>query len=185
MRAHTQTYVTAIEWLVLTRNGNSALLISRYGLDVQLYNEKDTDITWENCSLRKWLNGSFLNAAFSADERSAIQNTNVPADKNPEYDTDPGNATTDKVFLLGIDEAKKYFASNDARKCQPTAYAVEKEAVVFDGNCGWWLLSPGFRQDSAAVVCRDGSVGYIGIGVDADYDCVRPALWVNIDSGIF
>lgn len=178
---------TAIEWLVLARDGNNALLISRHGLDAQPYNEERSDITWENCTLRKWLNETFLNVAFSADERATIQNTNVPADRNPEYDTDPGNATTDKVFLLSIDEAERYFSSDDARACRPTAYAVINNAYNSggNGNCWWWLRSPGYNQDSAAYVRSDASVSYTGIEVFYDIGCIRPALWVNIDSGIF
>lgn len=176
---------TAIEWLVLARDGNNALLISRYGLDAQPYNVKYTDITWEKSTLRKWLNESFLNAAFSAEEQIAIQSTNVPADRNPEYYTDPGNATTDKVFLLSIDEAKRYFSSNDARACQPTAYAVENGAYSDSGNCWWWLRSPGRNQRDAALVIYFGSVKYLGDDVNSVYACARPALWVNLESGIF
>ena len=178
--------VTAIEWLVLARNGNSALLISRYGLDAQPYNEKYINITWENCTLRKWMNETFLNVAFSADERTEIQSTTVPADRNPDSDTDPGNATTDKVFLLSIDEAERYFSSNAARKCQPTAYAVENGAHKGgSGNCWWWLRSPGTYQYTAADVNYDGSVDYGGNYVGHSGGCVRPALWVNLESGIF
>ena len=178
--------IKEIEWLVLARNGNSALLISRYSLDAQPYNKGFTSITWENCTLRKWLNETFLNAAFGADEQAAIQSTNVPAGRNPEYDTNPGSATTDKVFLLSIDEAEKYFSSDDARMCQPTAYAVENGASKHDnGTSLWWLRSPGYFQDLAAFVASVGLVGYPGECVNYDYVCVRPALWVNLESGIF
>ena len=119
------------------------------------------------------------------DEQEAIQSTNVPADRNPEYDADPGNATTDKVFLLSIDEAERYFPSDDARKCQPTAYtayAVEDEEYIDSGNCLWWLRSPGSYQNYAAGVYFDGSVGYVSGTVGNDDFCVRPALWVNLES---
>lgn len=176
---------TAIEWLVLARNGNSALLISRYGLDAQHYNEKRSDITWENCTIRKWLNEAFFNVAFGAEDRAAIQSTNVPADRNPKCNTDPGNATTDKVFLLSIDEVKKYFPTDDARSCQPTEYAVNNGASRSDGGCWWWLRSPGYNLYYAAYVYYDGSVDCNGNRVDFGDACIRPALWVNIDSGIF
>ena len=59
---------TPIEWLVLDRDGNKALIISRYGLDAQPYNTKCTDITWEKCTLRTWLNSTFMNKAFTSEE---------------------------------------------------------------------------------------------------------------------
>ena len=54
-----------IEWIVLDVQGDRSLLISKYALDCKKYNTEWTDGTWESCSLRKWLNSDFLNAAFS------------------------------------------------------------------------------------------------------------------------
>ena len=180
----------AIEWTVLDKDGMSLLLISKQALDCQQYNTSYTDVTWESCSLRKWMNGTFLNKAFNAEEQAQIQNTTVSADKNPEYNTNPGNATTDKVFLLSINEVEKYFNSDEARKCAPTAYAKAQGAYTSDSyktasgaaTCWWWLRSPGNNQGSAADVNIDGSVNYRGTNVNFDDDAVRPALWINLDS---
>ena len=180
----------AIEWTVLDKDGMSLLLISKQALDCQQYNTSYTDVTWESCSLRKWMNGTFLNKAFNAEEQAQIQNTTVSADKNPEYNTNPGNATTDKVFLLSINEVEKYFNSDEARKCAPTAYAKAQGAYTSDSyktasgaaTCWWWLRSPGYRQDIAADVDTDGWVHYARIYVNYGNDAVRPALWINLDS---
>lgn len=180
----------AIEWTVLDKDGMSLLLISKQALDCQQYNTSYTDVTWESCSLRKWMNGTFLNKAFNAEEQAQIQNTTVSADKNPEYNTNPGNATTDKVFLLSINEVEKYFNSDEARKCAPTAYAKAQGAYTSDSyktasgaaTCWWWLRSPGSSQGSAATVNHGGSVSYYGNIVNYVNDAVRPALWINLDS---
>lgn len=180
----------AIEWTVLDKDGMSLLLISKQALDCQQYNTSYTDVTWESCSLRKWMNGTFLNKAFNAEEQAQIQNTTVSADKNPEYNTNPGNATTDKVFLLSINEVEKYFNSDEARKCAPTAYAKAQGAYTSDSyktasgaaTCWWWLRSPGFNQNYAADVSTGGSVYYGGDRVHSEYGAVRPALWINLDS---
>lgn len=95
-----------VEWLVLAKESNKILVISKYALDCQQFNTCYTDvITWEICSLREWLNGAFINNAFSAEEQAMIPTATVSADKNPDSSTDPGNATQDKVFLLSITEA--------------------------------------------------------------------------------
>ena len=180
----------AIEWTVLDKDGMSLLLISKQALDCQQYNTSYTDVTWESCSLRKWMNGTFLNKAFNAEEQAQIQNTTVSADKNPEYNTNPGNATTDKVFLLSINEVEKYFNSDEARKCAPTAYAKAQGAYTSDiyktasgaATCWWWLRSPGDHQTYAATVSYGGSVNYYGDLVNYAHDAVRPALWINLDS---
>ncbi|MDY6017558.1 MAG: TIR domain-containing protein, partial [Oscillospiraceae bacterium] len=52
-----------IEWLVLEVKDGKALVISKYALDCKQYNTNYTDVTWEACTLRRWLNNDFINAA--------------------------------------------------------------------------------------------------------------------------
>ena len=172
-----------IKWRVLAKGNNRILVISDKALDCQPYNSSYRDITWENCTLRKWLNNDFVNAAFTAEERAKIPMVTVSADKNPKYDTDPGNATKDKVFLLSIVEAEKYFASDEARMCVPTDYAVARGAYVNsdNGTCWWWLRSPGYYQNYAADVLLSGDVYEDGYGVNHGDCAVRPAMWITID----
>jgi hypothetical protein len=176
-----------IEWLVLDRQYDKILIISKYGLDAKPYNKESVDITWEKCTLRSWLNGDFYNAAFNADEKKAIVQTEVSADKNPEYSTNPGNDTTDNVFLLSINEVNKYFSSDSERQCAATDYAIAQGAYTnsdykVDGgfSCWWLLRSPGNAQYIAANVNGAGSVDLFGNHVFHDDDCVRPALWINV-----
>ena len=172
-----------IEWLVLAKEGTKILVISKYALDCKQYNTNYTDVTWEACTLRRWLNNDFINAAFSADERTMIPTVTVSADKNPDYSTNPGNATQDQVFLLGITEVNKYFSSDSARQCEPTDFAVANGAWESDsGNCWWWLRSPGCTQNRAAYVNTAGDVDEYGGNVTLDLGAVRPALWIDLNS---
>ena len=172
-----------IEWQVLARENGRVLVISKYGLDHQCYNTFETRVTWETCSLRKWLNGSFLNAAFSESERAMIPSVTVSADKNPDYNTSPGNSTTDQVFLLSITEANKYFSSDSARQCQGTAYCYAQGAQKGgNGNCWWWLRSPGSDSHCASGVGFVGYVYHIGHFANCGINAVRPALWINLGS---
>ncbi len=190
---------TPIEWLVLARDGNKALLISRYGLDAQRYNKDTTSVTWETCTLRTWLNGTFYNKAFSSAEQAAILTTNVDNSKNQCYSgwsTNGWKNTQDKVFLLSYAEANKYFgvtyynSSNTKSRVAPTAYAIAHGAWTSSSdktadsvNAGWWWLrSPGSDQRSAAYVFADGSLYDLSVGSDSA--SVRPALWVNIEADV-
>ena len=201
-----------IEWRVLDMNDEGQILIlSKKVLDVKPYNTTDIAITWEKSTIRSWLNGypasyntegtdfthdNFINVAFNAEEQAKIVASTVTADTNPDYDTSPGNATTDKIFLLSIVEAQNYFSSDPARRADATRYVVKKGALVYgskskeytdDGMCTdvychafWWLRSPGHNTDYAAYVYfDDGSVGGGGRGVDYGSYGVRPALWVK------
>ena len=176
-----------IEWQILEKQDNKILLISKYALDCQQYNTEQTDVTWETCTLRSWLNSTFINNAFTEAEQSMIADTKVTADKNPNYSTNPGNDTTDKIFLLSINEVNKYFTTDESRKCVPTAYAIEQGAYTSDSyttggkaTCWWWLRSPGSSQDFASLVYFGGSVSNFGYYVDGSSGCVRPALWINL-----
>ena len=94
----------ALEWLVLEKEGTRLLLVSRYALSFRPFRDETSEgETWETCSLRAWLNGEFLESAFSEKEQAMILPAAVSADKNPFYDSDPGNPTEDRVFLLSAD----------------------------------------------------------------------------------
>ena len=177
-----------IEWLVLAKENNRVLVVSDKALDCKPYNQSRDYVTWETCSLRNWLNNDFINAAFTAEERAMIPTVTVSADMNPKYNTNPGNATKDRVFLLSIVETEKYFTSDEARKCVPTEYAISNGASTSDSytkggkaTCLWWLRSPGFDQFIAAYVNYFGPVLRYGRSVGNVSNSVRPAMWITID----
>lgn len=192
---------TPIEWLVLEVKDGKALLISRYGLDGKLYhNEIVSAMTWEKCELRTWLNDTFKNKAFTKEEQKAILLTNVDNSKKqgyPSWNGIGGNNTQDRIFLLSYAEANKYFGvdynveSMKARTA-PTAYAANNGAEpdskmkTSDGKatCAWWLRSPGDHQELAGYIGDDGSLEYMGF-VFMPGIAVRPAMWVDLESGVF
>ena len=176
------TEKTAIEWEVLAKENERILLISKYGLDCKPYNEKREAVTWETSSIRRWLNEEFMQVAFIGDEQKWIAEITLENPNNRKFRTKGGRKTQDKIFLLSIEEAEKYFASEVARACTPTNYAVANGAYEEEktGNCSWWLRSPGLFQNNAAFVGNDGGV-YVNGRVDYDHLADRPALWVNLE----
>ena len=180
-----------IEWIILEMQEGRCLLLSRYGLDAMPYNTASADVTWEQCSLRSWLNGEFLDSAFSGEERAAILLTDVDNSASKGfagYLTDGGPMTADWVFLLSWSEADLYFSGNLAKLCAPTAWAVSRGAwtsssYTADGKpaCSWWLRSPGLDQSDAM---RAGNIAYRRDDVSATRNCVRPALWLSLNADI-
>ena len=164
-----------IEWLVLDVKENEALLISRYGIDRKQYHSREV-ITWEDCNLRKWLNSDFLKSAFSEEEANRIKESELKNENNPKYDTHGGNDTKDRIFCLSIAEAEQYFSNNENRQCRPTAYVRKQGAYVSNDCCFWWLRSPGYCQNLAAIVITDGALNLDGPYVCDTYYAVRPAL---------
>ena len=171
-----------IEWIVLEVSDKTALLISRYALDCQPYNALNENTTWETCSLRKWLNETFIAEAFSDDELEMIKTVTVTAEKNPDSDTPAGNDTGDRVFLLSVSEAEKYFGSKELRACSATEYAKARCSYPDDELWFWWLRTPGYEATDAAVIYNDGHIETYGRRADwvkNDNYSVRPALYIE------
>ena len=197
---------TPIKWRVLSVEGDDVFLLADKNLDRQKYNGTKADVTWETCTMRSWLNGyggeinkdgkdysdnNFLNNAFSADEQTAIKTADVVNNDNPEYGTEGGNDTADKVYLLSVDEVKKTeygFTSSggntNTRQAVNTAY-TEARGEIGDMSSTfnyWWLRSPGYSSDYASFVVIKGFVNTGGISVSRDDNAARPALHLNLSS---
>ncbi len=175
-----------IEWIVLDKKGGSVLLISKYGLDAQPYNTINLSVTWDTCSLRKWINDTFLNAAFSAAEQAMIPASPVTADKNPSFPGRAGSETTDQVFLLSIPEVQRYMPAMELKKCVPTAYAIAQEVWDRETNekgkrdtCSWWLRTPGWDLRHTAEVDYGCDVYAFGDLLHLTHVAVRPAMWLT------
>ena len=172
-----------LEWIVLVKEDDRILVVSRYIIDGQPFNIVDETTTWETCSLRTWLNNTFYNTAFNSSEKSKIQTVTLNTDVNNGRTCNP---TNDRVFLLSIEEAKKYFPDDSQRDCLPTDYAkaqgVEsKQAFYYASN--YWLRTPGFYTNTGTLVFGDGEI-YIGNGSVAHVANgkvgVRPAMWIIV-----
>ena len=178
-----------IEWIIIDQKGSNVLLVSKYALDVQKYNNSKKDVTWATCSLRSWLNNSFISAAFSGEEKDAIVLTDVsnqPSDGKPEYSL-YGSNTQDRVFLLSYYEVKKYFPTDSDRQLENTTYTRTHGAEFGfpfkhgGAHCFWFTRSPGGSADQVVIVNEGGSLNECK-SVDDGAMATRPALWLNTDS---
>lgn len=187
----------AIEWIVLDFDPatNQALLISRYCLEAMPFHTGSGYGSWENSTLRKWLNNNFISMAFTQEERALIVPVQLSTTDNADYGTDSGNDTTDRVFLLSYDEAVYYFPSQDSRRAAPTAYCsaqgcfdpvkyaqehgneCEPEAV---GYTWWWLRTAGLDNEHTCNVVAKGTASTYGALKASSAGAVRPAMWVQL-----
>jgi len=157
-------------WRVLDDSG---FLFSEDLLETKAYHDTFSGITWENCTLRSYLNGqTFLNSNFTGTEQDAIKDTSVTNDSNPDYGIAGGNNTTDKLFLLSLAEVRN------------TDYGFGSDATRA-ASSWWWLRSPGYYVDGAAYVFSGGYVYSDGDSVNYDSGSVRPALNLNLSSVLF
>ena len=188
---------TPIEWLVLDIQDGKALLLSNLVLDTKQYHTRKVDITWEECSLRDWLNTDFLTQAFNREEKAAIQLTTVKNPGNILGDF-ASNDTEDRVFLLSLEEINQYGPFDkptnkfSGLECQVTEYARAKGVKVWspenadDGKKYaefYWLRSPGSKRSAALNIFEWFGTSIIweyGFYVNTKRAGVRPAIWVAL-----
>lgn len=151
-----------IQWRVLSVNGNDAFLMADKTLDNQCFNEipktsefggEDVNATWETCTLRTWLNDTFLNAAFTDEEKNAIADTTVVTPGEDPWNsgtlTDGGKDTVDKVYLLSLAEIRNSEYGFDS---QPEGYLCNGE------DC--WRLSQTIASTNTAYATEQGALAF-------------------------
>ena len=188
------------EWRVLEVQNNTALIITEYIIEQRAYHNAYKDITWADCSLRKYLNSEFYDR-FSAAEKSRI----IPVlNKNPDnqwYGTKGGTDTQDSIFLLSIEETVcRYFGDSSSklyspgknqrywfeRKDKNNSKRIARLEKRKEGSWWWWLRSPGRVSIKAVYIHGDGNIGIQGNNIlkgnISDGECkggLRPALWLK------
>ncbi len=173
--------VEAIEWVVLSKGADRILAVSKFALDAKPYNEYSDDVTWETSALREWLNGEFYDTAFDYFEKEQILKVTLENPDNERYGTKGGERTRDKIFLLSVDEANKYYKTDDDRICEASPFAQAHGAYAgrSNGATFWWLRTPGDDVTSVVSVDNAGSIYLGGDIIDTEGVAVRPAMWLG------
>jgi len=168
-----------IKWKIIDTNGAKANILADLVLDSQDYNhtrdvrnikgETVYSNNYEHSSIRRWLNETFYEKAFTINEKNiineAICNNGVES-ANP-YDNSLGfnegkndyvcDNTNDKVWLLSTQEATR--VSENIRRKTATDYAKSQGARIESGRCSWLLRSPCYVGQFSVQRVQQG--GYI------------------------
>lgn len=183
MDNNTSNGLDDISWLVIDENDSGILVISKYCIAKQ--ETSSSYETWETSVAREWLNNEFYSNAFTTEEKNKIITSTIVNDDNADTGMDGGNDTSDKLFLLSIDEANKYFTSKEDRKAYGTLYLQELVDEDED-SFGWWLRTPGkrFVTLSSEQIYQSyvGSNGYVyteGCTAAVYNNGLRPAMWIS------
>lgn len=153
------------EWIVLDKRENKALLLAKDVMAYKKYNE-ERDVTWENCTLREWLNEEFIQQNFSVEERKKIQTVLLKNVRVSENEIIREKDTRDKIFCLSLEELEKYFENREDKV----------------SSFSWWLRSKGDYKNWAFI--RRGCQNIINIIDQAeveDENGVRPAMWIKLE----
>lgn len=175
-----------VKWRVLANDGN-LFVVSDKNLDCLEYNSSAETVTWEECTLRKWLNSKFIDKAFTTQEQGAVLESLV-VNEDGAKGSEAGADTYDKVYLLSIYEVidpdlgfpTDWKDKGGTRVALNTEYTKSKRAMTSPDMSGaWWLRTPGDAKN-AANVFNAGNVFVRGGNVTNFIFAVRPAM--NIDT---
>lgn len=172
---------TPINWIALKVEGDRALLMSLNLISSRSWDDTGKNLTWDDSSIRQWLNNDFLNAAFSKEEINNIIPTELDNSDQHGYGTPAGKNTTDRVFLLSINEFESLVKNSRYATAAPTQTAKSEGAYANDqGNSAWWLRSPGMTNDSPAYLSSAGELGTRAHKATEKILGIRPAIWIKI-----
>ena len=186
-------------WLVLERQEDRMLLLSEYILFEMAYSSRRNINTWEDSSLREYLNHDFF-YAFTQEERALIIPVINGNPGNPRFNTYGGSDTEDLVFILSLEEILKYFGNSGEMRSDliNDIYNERRRTRDLNGNLvrAWWVRTPGSENRRAVFVSQSGSGssrGTLQVGggqstpmspgtiVTSSDVGVRPAMWVAVD----
>ena len=195
-------------WRILDIQDDMAFLLMEYAVMSMIpgiiktapYHDDHGPVTWETCSLRKYLNGKFLKK-FTMEQQERIVEMKVYTPDNLWYGTPGGNDTYDKIFLPCIEDMENYFGGgNSYRERDRKGWDHINRKFYTDRNGGyfsdshdsarvaqskggglvwWWLRSPGVDDRHVAVI-QTGDVFVHGFYASDKEGGIRPALWLYI-----
>ena len=192
-------------WRVLYERDGKKLIITEDIVSVMRANFP----TWEESDIRRILNGTFLQN-FTPEEKERIAETFVMNNDNlwiPYPYALGGNHTVDKVFLLSVEEADRYFGDSGQylrmrgwrfTENPPVGYERvsggtklsnrhdRSRVALYNGSPrSWWLRSTGNSMlfTNNTFVRESGEIqvsGALTIGVAMQSGGIRPAMWIYV-----
>ncbi|MCL2378739.1 MAG: DUF6273 domain-containing protein [Defluviitaleaceae bacterium] len=171
--------------------GKRALILKETMLAERRFNDKSTfgglfnTASWDECSLRRYLNEDFYNS-FSNKDQSRILETHVVTSDNPHRSFlrtfNPGAGkggkdTIDKIFLLSIDEIMKHLELS--KRTQGEEMDLD-DVDDLDNLDYWWLRTTGTTRGAVTFVYKhDTQISVTGMPADHGIG-VRPAMWIRL-----
>ena len=149
------------EWQVLARDGDRLLLITNTTVGMRKYNDSENDISWQNSTLRTWLNGEFMEDAFTDSQRDMVQTTDVTCDD--------GTVVQDRCYIISADEARELFQATED-------WEINHDRTTTDN---WWLRSSSTDSEHKDIGWMNGSLFLDGYTPTSTCG-VRVAVWVEV-----
>ncbi len=182
-----------ISWDVVplskTKTSDRVLLVATGAIDVKPFDEAGRDCSWKDSSLRKWLNGPFLEEVFGDTVfGDSILRTQLPGYTDSSLSkADSSNACIDKIFILSKEEHLKYFGNENV---PATPYAIAEgaevkkvtvmENITYSDLTYVWLRKDWDGGDDPLVLKPAKNPEFIHVSSGNRKVGVRPAMYIKI-----
>ncbi len=171
-----------VRWRVASKEDDAVTLVAEKAVYNEQFNTEKVNITWRDSSLRKILNGKFLDDAFNKKEKYSLLTMNVKLDSGDGvegYRSAPTTEVEDKVTLLSYKQAQEIFGNKEQRRMHATDYAQSQGAG--NGFVEYWLLSMGRNDQTMAIINGNGDPDSRSV---TDKKGVLPMIKVSLSFGL-
>lgn len=153
-----------IKWIIIEKNDDSALLITKYVIGGLAYNNRHASTTYEGSSIRKHLNEEGYYELFYKKERSFIKTC---------------NSLGDKLYLLSPEEVAEYLKESDLRITNTNKKWNGANVSALNGNSWWWLRNDE-NKIKVDVISSTGNLETDREYVNVASGGVRPVIRVKL-----
>ena len=193
------------DWRVLDMQDNKSLVISERILFHRAFHDSLPSLftlTWDMSDIRNYLNSAFY-GRFNPVYQTRIVTTYVVNNENPWSGASGGSDTTDRIFLLSLNEVVHYFG--DSGQLNDRSFAAYAHMISDQYNvvrktsseesysfflANWWLRTAGGgawvvyveHNGTIHVYGTPGWPGHGGAWHSAEGIGVRPAMWISLDT---
>ncbi len=180
--------VEPIRWRIITTDDSTAFLICDSAIANIPYDNDSNN--YSDSSIRQWLNGEFINAAFDVEAQKLIKTTEV--DNSITSSTGNGSSYTlentyDKIFVPSSRDVTNYLwgfdsnlgAKDPARQIEASDYARAEGCFVSRDLCFWWLRHP-VDSSYVNIIAIEGSLAGSTYHVSSEVVCVVPAMNITL-----
>lgn len=167
-----------LQWLVLQREGNTLMLITKEGIAGSIYHQKHTEVNWKDSELCAFLNDTLCDDIFSKYEKEMLVDNPI---------------TQDRLSLLSVTEVEALFPDDTSRQLSITDVAKSKGTNINYAtktnqwdvkgyrSSWWWLRGDDKKSIFAPIVTEDGIVLTDEKYVNKPNGAIRPVVWVRVE----
>lgn len=143
-------------WMILEKDGDKVFLVKLVPINGVSFDRGDA-ATWEDSSVRKYLNGEFKEETFNEVAQKHILTSKVEVPSK----LDKLVITEDQLFFLTAKQADEY------------------QEILSNYLRDWWLIDQGENAHTEQFVSR-GVVMEYGYEMSDENIFMRPAMWITL-----